>query len=182
MKININILCVFEVARSLEKVASFRQKVARLFRKVARFPTKVARFFPKRASSQNHQHPKRKEVINMDKVIDFISIKKQKQDEKLHKLFQKANSLQEVQEIDKLVEEKTLAVQDHKLFLAFLKYLELKGLEPKTVFKEVLQLPKFQFEARYQMNWQSVVQLCFTFLAILKENDPEQYLEFIVTN
>ncbi|QCR32010.1 hypothetical protein [Lysinibacillus sp. SGAir0095] len=118
----------------------------------------------------------------MNKIIDFISIKEQKQNEKLDKMFRKANSLQDVQEIDKLVEEKLLAVQDHKLFLAFLKYLELKELDPQSVFKEVLQLPKFQFEERYQMNWQSVVQLCFTFLAILKENDPEQYLEFIVTN
>ena len=126
--------------------------------------------------------PKGKEVINMDKVIDFISIKQQKHDEKLDKLFRKANSLKEVHQIDKLVEEKALVVQDHKLFLAFLKYLELKDLAPQAIFKEVLQLPKYQFEARYQMNWQSVVQLCFTFLAILKENDPEQYLEFIVTN
>lgn len=118
----------------------------------------------------------------MNKIIDFISIKKQKQNEKIDKVFRKANSLKDVQEIDKLVDEKTLAVQDHKLFLAFLKYLEMKDLEPQHVFKEVLQLPKHQFEARYQMNWQSVVQLCFTFLAILKENDPKQYLEFIVSN
>lgn len=118
----------------------------------------------------------------MNQIIDFISIKQQKQDEKLDRMFRKANSLQDVQEIDKLVEEKSLAVQDHKLFLAFLKYLEIKELEPQVVFKEVLQLPKFQFEEQYQMNWHSVVQLCFTFLAILKNNDPQQYLEFIVTN
>ncbi|MDN4495597.1 hypothetical protein [Ureibacillus aquaedulcis] len=118
----------------------------------------------------------------MNKIIDFISVKQRKQDEKLDRMFRKANSLQDVQEIDKLVEEKALVVQDHKLFLAFLKYLELKELEPQTIFKEVLRLSKYRFEERYQMNWQSVVQLCFTFLAILKENDPEQYLEFIVCN
>ncbi len=118
----------------------------------------------------------------MNNVIDFVSIKKQKQNEKLDRVFRKANSLKSVQEIDELVEEKSLAVQDHKLFLAFLKYLEMKEMEPRAVFKEVLQLPKFQFEERYQMNWLSVVQLCFTFLAILKESDPEQYLEFIDSN
>lgn len=123
-----------------------------------------------------------KEGTNLNKIIDFISLKQRKQNEKLDKVFRKANSLRNVQEIDKLVEEKVLAVQDHKLFLAFLKYLELKELEPQAVFKEVLHLPKFQFEERYQMNWQSVVQLCFTFLAILKENDPEHYLEFIISN
>ena len=138
--------------------------MARFFRKVAGFSAKVARFRNNRAKL------KRKEVINLNKVIDFISIKQKKQNEKLDK------------EIDRLVEEKALAVQDHKLFLAFLKYLEVQELEPQAIFKEVLQLPKFQFEERYQMNWQSVVQLCFTFLAILKKNDPEQYLEFIVTN
>jgi len=118
----------------------------------------------------------------LNNVIDFISIKQQKQDEKLDKMFRKANSLSSIEEIDKLVEGKALAVKDHKLFLAFLKYLEMKELEPRNVFKEVLQLPKFQFEERYQMNWHSVVQLCFTFLAILKENDPEQYLAFVVSN
>lgn len=132
--------------------------------------------------AKTHLNPIRKEGVNLNKVIDFISIKQQKQNERLDKMFRKANSLNEMQEIDKLVEEKSLAVQDHKLFLAFLKYLEMKELEPQVVFKEVLQLPKFQFEERYQMNWQSVVQLCFTFLAILKKNDPEQYLEFIVSN
>lgn len=118
----------------------------------------------------------------MNKIIDFISIKQQKQNEKLDKMFRKANSLRDVQEIDKLVEEKSLAVQDHKLFLAFLKYLELKELDAQTIFKEVLRLSKYKFEERYQMNWHSVVQLCFTFLAILKESDPKQYLEFIVSN
>jgi len=34
MKININILCIFEVARLLEKVASIRQKEARISAKV----------------------------------------------------------------------------------------------------------------------------------------------------
>ena len=149
--------------------------MARFFRKVAGFSAKVARF-------HKSPTPKRKEVINLNKVIDFISIKQKKQNEKLDKVFRKSNSLKSVQEIDRLVEEKALAVQDHKLFLAFLKYLEVHELEPQAIFKEVLQLPKFQFEERYQMNWQSVVQLCFTFLAILKKNDPEQYLEFIVTN
>ncbi|RHW39511.1 hypothetical protein D1B33_01310 [Lysinibacillus yapensis] len=118
----------------------------------------------------------------MNKIIDFISVKEQKQNEKLDKVFRKANTLKDVQEIDKLVDEKSLAVKDHKLFLAFLKYLELKELEPHMIFKEVLQLPKHEFEARHQMDWQSVVQLCFTFLAILKEHDPKQYLEFIVSN
>lgn len=134
-----------------------------------------------RDSRKNHLS-KRKVGINLNKIIDFISIKQQKQNEKLDKMFRKANSLRDVQEIDKLVEEKSLAVQDHKLFLAFLKYLELKELDAQTIFKEVLRLPKYKFEERYQMNWHSVVQLCFTFLAILKESDPEQYLEFIVSN
>ena len=115
----------------------------------------------------------------MNKIIDFLSIKQQKQNEQLNKLFQKANSLQNPKQINKLVEEKSLAVQDHKLFLAFLTYLEEKQIDPKTIFQQVLTLPKHKFEQQYQMNWHSVVQLCFTFLAILKENDLENYEQFI---
>lgn len=111
----------------------------------------------------------------MNKVIDFISIKKKKQEDEMAKLFQRANSFKNREQIDKLVEEKTLEVQDHKLFLAFLAYLKENQLEPSQIFKDVLTLPKHQFEARYEMNWFSVVQLCFTFLAILKENDHKQY-------
>lgn len=118
----------------------------------------------------------------MHDIIDFISIKQKKDNEKLHRMFRKANSLQDAEKIDKLVTDKTLVLQDHKLFLAFLKYLEGKDMNPEMVFKDVLQLPKHQFEERYRMNWQSVVQLCFTFLAILKENNPEQYIDFIQSN
>ncbi|KGR76220.1 hypothetical protein [Ureibacillus manganicus] len=115
----------------------------------------------------------------MNKIIDFIQIKQQKQNEQLAKVFQKANTLKNPQDIDKLVDTKSLAVQEHKLFLAFLTYLEEQDIEPKTIFQAVLRLPKHQFEAEYQMNWYSVVQLCFTFLAILKENDPQSYEQFI---
>ena len=55
MKVNINILCIFGVARLLEKVASIRQKVARLFRKLARISAKVARFFRKLPSTQKNK-------------------------------------------------------------------------------------------------------------------------------
>ena len=115
----------------------------------------------------------------MNNVVDFISIKNKKQSDQLHKVFSKANSLKNPQEINKLVEEKTLAVEDHQLFLAFLAYLEEKQIEPAAIFKAVLNLPKHQFEAEYEMNWQSVVQFCFTFLAIIKESDPKQYEQFI---
>lgn len=120
-----------------------------------------------------------KEVITLNKIIDFISIKQQKQNEKIEKLFLKAKTAKHPNEIEKLIEEKTLAIQDHTLFLAFIAYLEERKLDPATIFQDVLQLPKYQFEQRYEMNWQSIVQLCFTFLAILKESDPKQYEEFL---
>lgn len=115
----------------------------------------------------------------MDKVIDFISIKQQKQNEQLEKLFRKGNSLQDVGNLNNLINEKQLIVQDHQLFLAFLKYLEDQRLDAKEVFHQVLKLPKHKFEHIYQMNWFSVVQLCFTFLTILKDNDNERYEEFL---
>ncbi|SOB93716.1 hypothetical protein SAMN05880501_101693 [Ureibacillus xyleni] len=115
----------------------------------------------------------------MSKIINFLEIKQQKTNEQLNKVFRKANTLKDPHQINKLVEEKSLAIQDHKLFLAFLKYLEEKQIEPKTIFHHVLTLPKHKFEEQYQMNWEAVVQLSFTFLAILKENDTKQYEQFI---
>lgn len=115
----------------------------------------------------------------MKNVIDFISIKKCKQNEQLEKVFRKGNSLKNPLEINKLVEEKSLVLQDHKLFLAFLAYLEEKKIEPATIFKDVLKCPKHQFEQQYEMKWTSVVQFCFTFLTILKKNEPKQYELFI---
>ncbi|MFP3918276.1 hypothetical protein U5N28_10755 [Lysinibacillus telephonicus] len=117
----------------------------------------------------------------MKNVIDFISIKKSKQSEQLEKVFRKGNSLKSPIEINKLVEEKSLVLQDHKLFLAFLGYLRERKIEPSTIFKDVLKYPKHQFEQKYEMKWSSVVQFCFTFLTILKENDPKQY-ELFITN
>lgn len=115
----------------------------------------------------------------LNNVIDFIAIKENKHNEKLTKVFSKGNSLKNPQEINRLVEGKTLAVHDHKLFLAFLTYLEEKEVEPVDIFKAVLQLPKHQFEQQFHMNWSSIMQLCFTFLTILKENDPGRYESFI---
>ncbi|MFY3792748.1 hypothetical protein ACOQFO_13825 [Ureibacillus sp. MALMAid1270] len=112
-------------------------------------------------------------------VIDFISIKNKRINEQLHKVFSKANSLKNAEEIHRLVQEKTVAVQDHKFFLAFLNILEDQKIEPVAIFRDVLKLPKHQFEDKYMMNWDSVVQLCFTFLAIIKESDPAQYEQFI---
>jgi len=66
MKININILCIFEVARLLEKVTSIRQKEARLFQKEARLFRKEARFptkceiNSKTAQLSESQAPKKK--------------------------------------------------------------------------------------------------------------------------
>lgn len=115
----------------------------------------------------------------MNKVIDFISIKKKRHNEQVEKLFFQAKTVKQLNKLDQLIEEKTLVVKDHSLFLAFIAYLEERNLDPATVFEDVLQLPKHEFERRYEMNWQSIVQLCFTFLSILKENDPEQYEQFI---
>ena len=115
----------------------------------------------------------------MNKVIDFLAIRQQKENDALEKMFRKGNSLKNADELDSLVDRKLLMVKDYHLFLAFLKHLEDRNLEAKQIFQQVLQLPKHEFEGMYQMNWFSVVQLCFTFLAILKENDYDQYEKFL---
>ena len=76
------------------------------------------------------------------------------------------------------IENKHLQVDDHKLFLAFLAYLEEQKIEPQQLFQDVLKLPKYQFEMQYEMNWRQVIKLSVTFLTILRTNDPESYKQF----
>lgn len=115
----------------------------------------------------------------MDNVIDFLFVKKKKQEEQLIKLFRKANSFQNRAQIDKLVDEKTLTVEDYQHFLAFLAYLQNNKIEPASVFHSVLKMPKHRFEQTYQMNWHSVVRYCLIFLAILKKQNEKQYEQFL---
>lgn len=113
----------------------------------------------------------------MTNIVQFLQYKNEKDEQTFQKLFQKANSFND--KLDALLQNKQLQVEDHKLFLAFLAYLEGQQIEPKQLFRDVIRLPKFQFEARYNMNWGQVVRLCVTFLSILQENDPESYKEFM---
>ncbi|MEK4494222.1 hypothetical protein [Ureibacillus sp. FSL W8-0352] len=115
----------------------------------------------------------------MSNVIDFFSMKKRKHEEQLFNLFRKANSFQNREQIDKLVDEKKLTVEDHKRFLAFLAHLQAKNIEPTELFQSVLTLSKYQFEQRYPFNWFTVVQNCLTFLTIIKEKNHKQYERFL---
>jgi len=115
----------------------------------------------------------------LDNIIDFISLKKKKQEEQMLKLFRKANSFQNREQIDKLVDDKKLTVEDHKNFLAFLGFLNEKGIEPTGLFKSVLKMSKHRFEQQYAVNWHAVVEYCMIFLAILKEKDQRQYDLFL---
>ena len=112
----------------------------------------------------------------MQKIIDFLHHKQQKETEQIEILFKKAHSLDE--KLDLLLANKHLQVDDYKLFLAFLAYLEEHKIEAQQLFKDVLKLPKYQFEMQYEMNWGQVVKLSVTFLTILRTNDPESYKQF----
>lgn len=132
------------------------------------------------SKSADNYHTTKKEVpLFMTNIIDFISKKRHHQETQLHKIFQKQNSIKDPQQLDKLVQSKILAVDDHKLFLAFLTYAEEQQIEPKAIFQDVLQMPKWQFELQYNMKWSAIVQLSFTFLVILKDNDSQAYHAFI---
>lgn len=115
----------------------------------------------------------------VQKVLNFLQYKEQKETEQIETLFKKANSLNE--RLEMLLANKALHVEDHKLFLAFLAYLEAQRLQPEQVFRNVLSLPKHRFEAQYAMNWTQVVKLACTFLVILKESNREAYEAFIAT-
>lgn len=113
----------------------------------------------------------------MTNIVNFLQKKQEHDERKIEKLLQSANSKNE--KLDILIQQKELEVQDHQLFLAFLTYLEDQQIVPIELFKDVINLPKFQFEAKYKMNWAQVVKLSVTFLTILRMNDPESYKQFM---
>lgn len=109
-------------------------------------------------------------------LINFLQRKNEKVDTELTKLFTRAHSFDE--RLNLLLTNRQLQLDDHKLFLAFLAYLAEQGIEPEQIFRDVIELPKHQFEAHYNMNWSQVVKLACTFLVILKEHNPEAYDAF----
>lgn len=109
-------------------------------------------------------------------LIDFLQYRSQKEESLIEKCFLKANSLDT--KLDLLLQNKELQLKDHKLFLAFLAYLEQQKLEPRLVFQDVISMPKHLFEAKYEMVWSQVVKLAVTFLTILRANDYESYVQF----
>ena len=112
----------------------------------------------------------------MTDIIDFLQYKSVRDEQLIERYFKTANSLNE--RLDTLIQQNTLQLNDHKLFLAFLAYLELQQLEPRQIFKDVVTMPKHLFEAKYEMVWSQVVKLAVTFLTILRTNDYESYAQF----
>lgn len=117
--------------------------------------------------------------MKMDNVIDFASIKKERQNKQLAEILKKPNSLKNFEVLDKLVAEKKLSIEDHQFFLGFLAYLEKEDIDSIYLFHSLIKLSKYQFEQEFSLNWYTVVEFCFIFLSILKKNEPEQYKQFI---
>lgn len=121
--------------------------------------------------------------MHVDNVIDFIA--KQKEREALKRARELEHyvavhcTLDQPKNIDALVGGKELEVKDHTLFLGFLSILKDEQIEPHTIFQDVFTLELVHFESAYNMKWWSVVQLAFTFLSILKVNEPHTYQEFL---
>ena len=109
-------------------------------------------------------------------IIDFLAIKEQREQQALEKLFQQANTQTKLQHLLVL---KQLDVNDHQMFLAFLAYAEQQRLKPERLFKDVIKLPKHEFQQKYRMNWYSIVQLAATFLTIVQESDKDAYNNFM---
>ena len=113
----------------------------------------------------------------MTDILNFLHHKNEKLERELLKLFERANS--PARRVDALIANKALQVEDHKLFLAFLAYLAQQQLDAKIIFQDALRLAKYQFEAKYEMNWTQVIKLSVTFLTILRNNDVNSYKQFI---
>lgn len=126
---------------------------------------------------------KKEEAMHVDNVIDFIAKKKErdalKRARELERYVAVHCTLDQPENIDALVIEKELEVKDHTLFLGFLSILKDEKIEPLTIFQDVFRLEPVQFEISYNMKWWSVVQLAFTFLSILKDNEPHTYADFL---
>ncbi|KOS69367.1 2-oxoglutarate ferredoxin oxidoreductase subunit beta [Lysinibacillus contaminans] len=119
----------------------------------------------------------------MDNVIDFIAKKKErealKRERELEQYVALHCTLDHPENIDALVVAKDLEMKDHTLFLGFLSILKDEEIEPINIFQDVFTLEPMHFENTYNMKWWSVVQLAFTFLSILKDNEPHTYDEFL---
>lgn len=119
----------------------------------------------------------------MDNVIDFIAKKKErdalKRAQELEHYVALHCTLDQPENIDAIVVGKELEVKDHTLFLGFLSILKDEKIEPLNIFQDVFTLEPVHFETAYNMKWWSVVQLAFTFLSILKDNEPHTYHEFL---
>lgn len=126
---------------------------------------------------------KQKEVMYVDNVIDFIAKKKErealKRELELEHYVALHCTLDQPKNIDALVVTKELEVKDHTLFLGFLSILKDEQIEALHIFQDVFTIEPVQFEIAYNMKWWSVVQLAFTFLSILKVNEPHTYHEFL---
>lgn len=115
----------------------------------------------------------------MDNIIDFSSVRKERQTRQIAQFLKKPNSFNDLKKIDKLVSEKELTLEDHQFFLGFLGVLEKEKIDSVQLFHSLIKLSKYQFELAYPFNWDTVVEFYFVFLAILKKNEPTQYEKFL---
>lgn len=121
--------------------------------------------------------------MRVSNVIDFIAKKKEREERQraqdLERYVATQCNFQHPENIDTLVDEKTIEVKDHSLFLGFLSILKDEQIDPLNIFQDVFAFEPTHFETTYNMRWWSVVQLAFTFLTILKENEPHTYANFL---
>ncbi len=114
--------------------------------------------------------------MELTNVIDFITRYEQKELTQLQRSVE--GSYYKAQQLERLINKQQLQVKDHTLFLGFLVYLQERGIDALTIFKDVFSMSRYKFEHHYNMKWWSVAQLGFTFLAILKDNKPQEYKRF----
>lgn len=112
----------------------------------------------------------------MTNVIDFIARKEEQQLTKKQRAIE--CSFDHPLLLQKFIDEQSLQVKDHQLFLAFLLYLQQHQIDALTIFRDVFSMKRTKFEYVYQMKWWAIVQLGLTFLAILREKDMAEYTAF----
>ncbi|GLC87296.1 2-oxoglutarate ferredoxin oxidoreductase subunit beta [Lysinibacillus piscis] len=119
----------------------------------------------------------------MGDIIDFMAKHNEREEKKrvqaLQRYIETQCSFQQPEKIDALVDERVIDVKKRSLFMALLAILKERQIEPFDIFKDAIEMDATTFETTYLLKWWSVVQLAFTFLAILKEHEPQMYASFL---
>ena len=115
-------------------------------------------------------------------IVDFQQLQKAKvEQQRKQKLQQQLQQFKagNTSHIRALLQAYRLETAHRSKFMAFVGQLEQSQITPFQLFYNVFHLEKRQFEVKYKMKWDVVVINGLTFMAILKEGNPQELELFL---